>query len=379
MRLFVFLVFLGLMGSLGAYLRLDNPFYASKERLTTVQRQSIEHDLKHTFNTWAGEDRPQRAGLVITFSNGDTKAITHGRLDMDDKRSIASLSKAVTGLCTAGLIMDGKIALNDNVGKLLSSYFSQLGNPKDNRVSAITIGHLLSHYSGFAGIETRKDPTIYHALTPTVREKGVRGTHFDALVSLTLSKRLATSPGNRYIYSNANYLVLGKIIEEISGESYEDYCEQRVLEKAGVSASIDPDGKILSSYAGWYLSPSEVTKVFSLFDPSSGFLSKELLDWNSSPNGKGVIPSRKLHYGLGAMVSKRFGDDWYFHEGWWDRYPASNRDTGSLAKSYATLAFHTDEGVGIFAVVEPAFDLKSTNKLRDWIIHSYNRGLEKAE
>jgi len=368
------IVFVILVGLSGRYLWGDGQFFGPSSRLETSLRNSIERDLAFTFKAWVAEDEPANAGMLIVFPSGKVKTYVHGNIDMNKKRSVASISKAVTGLCVAGLVADEKLTLKDKVGNLLQTYFGERGGPSDSRILDITIAQLLTHYAGFPGLKKRKDPTFF-ALASIARESGVNSKQFDKMLQLIFSKRLASRPGQKYVYSNANYLILGAIIETVSGQAYEKFCADRVLAKAGVNASLDPSGTILSSYAGWYLSPRDALKVFSLFDPSNGFLPPGLQQWNSSPNNKIVSSKRSRHYGFGVVVSKRDGKDWYLHSGSWNEYPKGIKNTGSLSKSYAVMAYRSDEGVGVFTAIEPARNRKATKKLRRWIIDSYNRGL----
>lgn len=378
MRIFLFSIIFTIFGTGGAWffnVNIITPYFL---KITASEERYIDNDLFHTFKLWAKEDNPNKAGLVVRFPSGVVRAYSHGGLNLKQKRPVASLSKAVTGLCIAGLIMDKKLKPDDRLSSILKDYFAVHGVPKDDKTQDITISHLLTHRSGLYGNNSVKNSAFYTALHQTVYSHGVNEKYFNKLVPVSLSQNLVSNPGSRYNYSNTNYLLLGVVIEQVTNERYEDYCAKRVLEPAGVSASIDPNGKILSSYAGWYLSPLDVIKIYSLFDPANGFLTEEMVGWNSSPDGKRIAPEAKSHYGLGAVVNKRFGGDWYLHRGKWDRNPTSNISAGSLARSYGTLAIYTDEGVGVFAAFEPSIDDNSSTKLRDWMMYSYERGLSNA-
>ena len=316
------------------------------------------------------KDDPSRAGLLVIFPLGTLNEISHGGLDIYESRPVANISKAVTGLCIAGLIMDEQLKLDDTLAKVLPKKY--LRNKANGR---ITIEQLLTHSSGVFGNKSRKKSAFYQSLTSTVNTHGVRSKYFDRLVPGSLSQELVAAPGEQYIYSNTNYLVLGKIIEHLTKLPYEEYCSERVLAKADVEAALDLDGKILSSYTGWRLSAKDALKVFALFDPANGFLSHELADWNSSSENKLISKERSIHYGFGTVVLNRYGN-WYYHRGRWHQNPTSKKRAGSLAKSYATMALYTDEGVGIFFVFEPGKSRKSAAKLRDMIFETYQNSLQ---
>ena len=276
---------------------------------------------------------------------------------------------------------DGGSSKNETliyVSPILKDHFIQFGQPKDKRINTITIEQLITHRSGFFGNSSLKKSDFYKSLKKLVRKYGVNGEHIDKLVSGALKQDLVSNPGTEYIYSNTNYLVLGLIIEEITNEKYENYCSRRVLSHANIYATLDPKGKILSSYAGWYLSPEEIIRVFSLYSPSKGFLTNELNNWNSESHKKELNEKSIWHYGLGTFISSHAGDNWYSHTGKWDRAPLDTPRSGSLAKSYSNILFFTDENVGVFAFIQPGNNDRSRKKLATWLLQSYEKGLQKA-
>ena len=359
--------------SISVFLLIYIIFEVSDQKLTKNDEKNITTELENSFKQWVSNDNPKRAGIYLLFPSGNIIKRSYGGLDLNKKRPVASLSKAVTGLCVAGLIMDKKLQINDKLEDILPKQFF----PKNKDfLKNITISHLLTHHAGFYGNNSRKNSEFYQTLKKLVKDYGIKKKYYDKFLPGALSQATIASPGKKYIYSNTNYLILGAVIETVTGISYEDYCSKRVLKPAGVTASLDPNGVILSSYAGWYLSPFEVIKIFKLFDSNNGFLSDDLLKWNLSPKNKTILPDPKIHYGLGTVVSKEFGGNWYYHRGKWNKNPTSNKSAGSLSKSYATMAFYTDEGVGIFAVFEPGHSRKSAKRLRNQIMTSYTRGLQ---
>jgi CubicO group peptidase (beta-lactamase class C family) len=86
----------------------------------------------------------------------------------------------------------------------------------------ITVRHLLSHSSGIAN-------PIPLSWVHLAEEPAVNLDDFTGRL-LTRYHRLRFEPGSRYAYSNLGYLVLGQVIERLSGESYTDYVQQQILE-----------------------------------------------------------------------------------------------------------------------------------------------------
>lgn len=158
----------------------------------------------------------------------------------DDLYRIASVSKPITSIGIMKLIEDGRISLNDKVfgkGMILDqSYY--LKAISDKRIYDITIEQLLEHTAGWdrnvpCDGYSHSDPVFFPLhVTSSLGELNPVGD--SALIKFLLKKRLNNSPGTNYAYSNVGYLVLGKVIEKISGMSYEKYIETAVLKPAGI-------------------------------------------------------------------------------------------------------------------------------------------------
>lgn len=136
-----------------------------------------------------------------------------------------SITKSFTALAVMQLVEAGKLGLDDPVSRHLKSF---AGRP----AGAITLRQLLSHTSGFStfqGNRSRKDHTP-DALAHRVNE----------LADTTP----AYAPETKWAYSNANYQVLGRVIEVVSGQTYQDYVATHILEPVGMTHSFVADGEI---------------------------------------------------------------------------------------------------------------------------------------
>lgn len=134
---------------------------------------------------------------------------------------LASVSKSFTALGVMQLVEAGKISLDDPIKKHLP-WFALAGEGGES----ITIAHLVYHTSGFSqrvGEEMNELPN-----TPDGLESGVRGL---------VGQELNFSPGSGWEYSNANYSILGLLIQEVSGLRYEDYIQQNIFAPLGMKNS----------------------------------------------------------------------------------------------------------------------------------------------
>ncbi|HUR97289.1 MAG TPA: serine hydrolase domain-containing protein [Pyrinomonadaceae bacterium] len=139
---------------------------------------------------------------------------------IDTKLNIASATKMFTAVAVAQLIEKGKLTLNDTVANILPDY------PNKEVAKKITVHHLLSHSSGLGD---------YHGAGYICR-KGVLRTPHDYF-PLLADQKLSFEPGEKMQYSNAGYVILGAIIEKVSGESYFDYVNRHIFKVAGMTAT----------------------------------------------------------------------------------------------------------------------------------------------
>ncbi len=135
----------------------------------------------------------------------------------DTKFNLGSINKMFTGLAICHLIQHGKISLNDTVGKHLPDY------PNADVAKNVTIRHLLTHSSGLGSYWNE----AYEKKWTTIRT-------VDDLLSTFVNEPLEFEPGEKFGYSNAGPVVLGSIIERLTGESYYDYVRKYIYEPAGM-------------------------------------------------------------------------------------------------------------------------------------------------
>lgn len=144
------------------------------------------------------------------------------RVSADTVFEIGSNSKAFTGLAILNLENEGLIRLNDPVSKYLPWFYM---NNHGKKIE-MTISQLLYHTSGIP-TETIGDIPISNAddaLEQTVRK----------LVGKEILHHKTLQPGEYYTYATINYDILGLIIQEVTGMSYEDYMQQNIIQPIGL-------------------------------------------------------------------------------------------------------------------------------------------------
>ncbi|PYQ07717.1 MAG: hypothetical protein DMF82_03155 [Acidobacteria bacterium] len=169
------------------------------------------------------------AGAVMLSRNGRT--IFSGAYGLADREKkipntlatrfrIGSMNKMFTATAVLQLVQAGKIKLDGTVGKYLPDY------PNKDIATQVTIHQLLTHTGGtgdFFGPEFDAHRLELRTLQDYVKLFGARGPAFE--------------PGSRWAYSNYGMLLLGVIIERVSGQSYYDYVRDNVYAPAGMTST----------------------------------------------------------------------------------------------------------------------------------------------
>lgn len=193
---------------------------------------------------------------------------------------IGSLTKQFTATCVMMLAEEGKVALDDTIGKYLEVPESW---------KAITVRHLLTHsagiksYTGLAGFEASRHLTAA------------------AFIEKLAAHPLAFTPGDSFAYCNSGYNLLGFIIEKVSGESYWKFLSARVLNPLGMTATQSRDQKtvVLHRAAGYEKENEtlinrdpDLTDVFSAGAIVSTVL--DLTKWNAALDSGKLLKASSL-------------------------------------------------------------------------------------
>nr|WP_262908658.1 serine hydrolase domain-containing protein [Hymenobacter translucens] len=153
---------------------------------------------------------------------------------------VASVSKPVTAIAIMKLAEDSVLDLDHPVfgpgGYLDDPYYTSVIT--DERIYSITSRQLLEHSAGWNrsssyGEFASSDPIDFPLhVAETLHAPNPVGD--STLVRFLLQKGLDFAPGARYAYSNVGYLVLGKVLERLTGQRYEDWVRNHILVPSGV-------------------------------------------------------------------------------------------------------------------------------------------------
>ena len=153
---------------------------------------------------------------------------------------IGSMNKMFTAVATLQLVEAGKLALDDPIGKYLPEY------PNKEVAAKVTVRHLLTHTGGTGDI-----------FGPEFEEHRLQLREHRDYLQLYGRRGLTQEPGARFEYSNYGFVLLGALIEAVSGGSYDDYVRDHVFRRAGMhSTGALPEAVVVPHRAVGYLRAS---------------------------------------------------------------------------------------------------------------------------
>ncbi len=185
------------------------------------------------------------SGVYLWGKNGKTFA--SGAIGMADRESktpvtldtkfrIGSMNKMFTSIATLQLVEKEKFALDAPILRYLPDY------PNKDLATKVTIRHLLTHTGGTGDIFT--DEFEQHRLELRTLQDYVK---------LFGPRGLAFEPGAKFAYSNYGFILLGALIEKVSGQSYYDYVQEHIFKPAGMTSTASlPESDTVTARSSGY-------------------------------------------------------------------------------------------------------------------------------
>jgi CubicO group peptidase (beta-lactamase class C family) len=256
---------------------------------------------------------------------------------------IGSVTKTFTAAAILQLEEKGKLNLNDPITKYLPEYPAKTGD-------RITIHQLLSHTSGVPEV----------AAAPQQLGDISKPKKPENLIALFKDRPLDFEPGEKYQYSNSGYVILGAIIEQVSGQSYYDYVQDHIFRPLGMKDSgysedynerpgfargygEGRDGRLMPAP---YIHPSLGHAAGALYSTV-----EDMLKWDQALSSEKILsrgPLAKMFrpvkddYGYGWLITETFGRKDIFHGGgtpgfsaWVERWPDEKMFVAVLANTAA--------------------------------------------
>lgn len=271
------------------------------------------------------------AGLPQYFSGSVASGVadlkTNAPLKTTDRLLVASIGKTFVAALALLLTEEGKLNLNEKIEKWLGdeSWFTKLPNAKD-----ITLRMLLNHSSGMV------NHVDLESFEKQLLKSGGRNIKYDELISYVLNKKPLFPAGSNYSYADTNYILVGMIIEKVSGKTLYESITERFLKPYKLERTIPSDSSTLPEMANGYFEnkPMIVDGKFTI-NPQwewagGGFAStaEDLARWGGLLYSGGVLSPASMDemfksttvgegagYGLGVMISRSKWGRSYGHDG----------------------------------------------------------------
>lgn len=240
------------------------------------------------------------------------------------KFRIGSITKQFTATAILQLQEAGKLQLDEPISKYYPDAPASW--------SKITLRHLLTHTSGI--------PT-YTALPGFFDREGRQPHTPEELIKLTRDRPLQFEPGKSYAYDNSGYVLLGYVVEKVSGQKYADYVQQHIFAPLGMTSSgyDDPSRITPNRAAGYERGADGVWRNAPFLDMSVPYAAgslystvDDLLKWDQAIYQAKLLTPASLKamstdygnkYGFGLVVDQKWDQDRIWHNGGIQGFTAS--------------------------------------------------------
>jgi CubicO group peptidase (beta-lactamase class C family) len=171
--------------------------------------------------------------------------------NIDTKFNIASITKLFTAVATLQLYEQGKLKLKSPIGDYLPDYPNKLVR------DSVTVHQLLTHTSGLNNFYVADIDKIKNSEYKNISD----------FVQLFVNDTLLSKPGSKYNYSASGFVILGLIIEKVSGKNYYDYLRDNIFKPAKMynTSELEIDS-IVSNKANGYTSMFGENKILKKND-----------------------------------------------------------------------------------------------------------------
>jgi len=304
---------------------------------TIVYAQNLDFKIDSLLSTVFKENGPGTAFLVAKngkpiYRKAFGKANLELNVDMQPNNvfQIGSMTKQFTAMSVLMLMEEGKLKLDDDITLFIPDY------PTGGK--SLTIHHLLTHTSGV------KDYTRMKSIMDIAK----KDLSPKELVEFFMNEPMQFSPGEKFEYNNSGYVLLGYIVELVSGETYEDFVEKRIFQKIGMNDSrYANDREVIKNRAYGYHNRGEFTNkmIISLHIPyASGALMSTvdgMLKWQEAINNNVLVKQSTINKAF-TKYTLNNGDQLTYGYGWHlkDIEGIPTREHGGSIFGYKSMAVY---------------------------------------
>ncbi|WP_181159947.1 serine hydrolase domain-containing protein [Sandaracinobacter neustonicus] len=205
---------------------------------------------------------------------------------------IGSVTKQFTGAALALLEAEGKLSLNDRLAKFLPAFPG---------AAEVTLLQMLHHTSGYGNYTNQKNPADFHSFGRLNHDPQA----LEDMMREQTNPMFVFSPGTDWRYSNTAYVLLGRVIERVTGAPYADYFAKRLFAPAGlIATAVDNEADVVPNRASGYSAKKGDPKAFvnadfiSMTVPGAAgnirSTTEDLCRWHSALFGGKILPPAAL-------------------------------------------------------------------------------------
>jgi CubicO group peptidase (beta-lactamase class C family) len=282
---------------------------------TLSQAQSLESKIDKILRTQFKTNETGVSALVakdgnVIYRKAFGKADLELDVDMTSKNvfEVGSITKQFTSVAILMLLEEGKLSLDDEITKFIPTY------PTNGK--KITIHHLLTHTSGIKSYTSMQR----FGEVMTIDETPLK------FIDFFKNEPMDFDPGEKYLYNNSGYFILGYIVEKVSGTSYPKFIQERIFDAIDMKSSYyGSHKKLIKNRASGYQKGAEFSNAqyISLTLPyaAGSIMSNvdDMLKWQTAITNnvflkKATIDKAFTNYTLINGDKINYGYGWSFNE-----------------------------------------------------------------
>lgn len=321
-----------------------------QQPVTATGTNALKKDLQAKLDEWHKAGKFPGATLGVVLANGESFGLAVGYSDReaktpmkpDDRMLAGSVGKTFAAATALQLVKEGRIDLNDKIEKYFGAepWFDKLPNARE-----ITVRQLMNHTSGLVRYEFKdtftKDLTANPMKVWTPVER----------LAYLFGESAAFDAGKGWDYSDTNYIVLGMIIEKVTGREFFDEANRRLIKPLKLKDTIPQEGPVMKRVVQGYAGPGNPFGGKDAMIENGKFVVNPQLEWTGGGyastsedlarwakmmyEGKafdpGLLPQmldgvaapmlgREAKYGLGVIIRQTQSGASYGHSGFFPGY-----------------------------------------------------------
>ncbi|WP_031069049.1 serine hydrolase domain-containing protein [Streptomyces sp. NRRL S-118] len=307
------------------------------------------HGLAHDHSVPGAQLTIRRAGETVSVATGVTRAGTTRPVTADTAFALGSVTKVFTATVVAQFVAEGDLEWDDPVAE----YLAEFDGAVDERMSAITLRHLLSHTAGLVADHELDEAGEVSLARYTASAAATAALH---------------APGHCFSYSNTGYSILGRVIETVGDMKWQAVMENSLLRPLGIDPvflgggsatglravadghAVRPGRERAAHPVGLYL-PAGWAPASGLAGSAGDLVALAALHLGAHPDADTLLPAtERAEMGAGEPAADAFG----MADGWGlglARYASPDGTwlghDGTADGATAHLRFHPDSGTAV--------------------------------